>query len=94
MKSLYKLHKNHTIPDLDSSCVIIKDINELLSNEHLKGNDNLQLSLSFYNLDALKPTFTISNDKTQENTYEIYKSPVKSSFSMVILYKVILEIYY
>ena len=38
--------------DNDTSFIIVKDIRNLMNNEKLKNNENFQLSLSFYNMEA------------------------------------------
>ena len=38
----------------ETSFLIVKDIKDLVSNERAKYNENLQFSLSFYNLEAME----------------------------------------
>lgn len=56
-KSSPKLpHSKKTLNSLDTSLIIVKDIQNLLSNDRTKTNETLQFSLSFYNLENDIPT--------------------------------------
>ena len=68
---------------LDTSLIIVKDIKNLLSSERVKHNENLQFSLSFYNLDPISQPMEVKKPSKEGSPPKMTPKPLEKDVSPV-----------
>lgn len=71
---------------LDTSLIIVKDIQNLISSDRVKHNENLQFSLSFYNLDPISQPNEAKKPQKEGSPPQNTPKPLEKDVSPVFFY--------